>query len=401
MTVVSFTESAKSENIIHVSFAPEDSKLPTEPSVSSADGQSANAIVYCEGNFGLIDGKTANGLVRHSQRYKIISIIDSHEAGRDAGEVLDGRPNGIPVFGSLEEAFANTSVTRRPDYFIYGMAPATGMLSPVERRILLDALEMGMNVVNGLHEFLSDDPEFVTAGLRKNVEVIDIRKPRAKNNLRMFNGDIAKVSCPTIAVLGTDCAIGKRTTSNILTRALVERGIRAVMITTGQTGIMQGSRYGVALDAVPSQFCCGELEATIFDAFNEEDPDIIIVEGQGALSHPAFSTSSFILRGSVPDGVILQHAPKRLHRCDFEDMKMPTPDSEIRLIEAFSDTKVIGLTINHENMSDIEIDTEISSYKEQLGLPVTDALARPVEQLVDMVLKAFPDLERKLTVSAE
>ena len=116
--------------------------------------------------------------------------------------------------------------------------------------------------------------------------------------------------------------------------------------------MMQGSRHGVALDAVPSQFCCGELEATIVEAFEEDDPDIIIVEGQGALSHPAFSTSAFILRGSVPDGVILQHAPKREHRCDFEQMKMPTPESEIRLIEAFSDTKVIGLTINHENMSD-------------------------------------------------
>jgi len=256
-------------------------------------------------------------------------------------------------------------------------------------------------VVNGLHEFLNDDPEFVTASVANNVEIIDIRKPRAKNDLRLFSGDIHKVTCARIAVLGTDCAIGKRTTASVLTRALVERGLKAVLVTTGQTGMMQGSRHGVALDAVPSQFCCGELEATIVEAYEDDDPDIIIVEGQGALSHPAFSTSAFILRGSIPEGVILQHAPKRYHRCDFEQMKMPTPESEIRLIEAFSDTKVIGLTINHENMSDVEIGTSMVQYQEQLGIPVTDALARPEELLVDMVLGSFPKLREKLTVSIQ
>jgi uncharacterized NAD-dependent epimerase/dehydratase family protein len=399
MSIVSFDELAKAENIIHVSFKPEVATLPVEPISKSNETDTATAIVYCEGNFGLIDGKTANGLVRHSQKYTILGVIDSTQAGRDAGEVLDGVPNGIPIFGKLGDASPNALCA--PDYFIYGMAPATGMLSPSERTVVFDALALGMNVVNGLHEFLNDDPDFASAAAAHNVEIIDIRKPRPKNDLRLFSGKIHNVTCPRIAVLGTDCAIGKRTTASVLTAALVERGIKAVLVTTGQTGMMQGSRHGVALDAVPSQFCCGELEATIVEAFEEDEPDIVIVEGQGALSHPAFSTSSFILRGSVPDGVILQHAPKREHRCDFEQMKMPTVESEIRLIEAFSDTKVIGLTINHENMSDIEIETSMLQYGEQLGLPVTDALARPLELLVDMVLLAFPDLERKLTVSVE
>jgi uncharacterized NAD-dependent epimerase/dehydratase family protein len=176
--------------------------------------------------------------------------------------------------------------------------------------------------------------------------------------------------------------------------------VKAVLVGTGQTGLIQGARYGVALDAVPSQFCSGELEATIVEAFEGENPDVIIIEGQGALSHPAFSTSSLIIRGSRPDGVVLQHAPGRTNRCDFPQMAMPTPASEINLIQTFADTKVIGLTINHENMSDAEVSVAITRYESQLGIPATDALNQPPEHLVEMVLAAFPELEEKLTAGA-
>ncbi len=209
----------------------------------------------------------------------------------------------------------------------------------------------------------------------------------------MFSGRISEVSCPVIAVLGTDCAIGKRTTATIMTRCLNDVGIKAVMISTGQTGLIQGALYGVALDAVPSQFCAGELEAVVVEAFETESPDVIIVEGQGALSHPAFSSSSFILRGSCPDGVVLQHAPRRTMRCDFETMAMPTPASEINLIETFSETKIIGLTINHEQMNDIEVSVSINKYEQELGIPVTDALTRSPKYLLNMVLSAFPALK--------
>jgi uncharacterized NAD-dependent epimerase/dehydratase family protein len=168
-----------------------------------------------------------------------------------------------------------------------------------------------------------------------------------------------------------------------------------VLVCTGQTGLIQGARYGVALDSVPSQFCAGEMEAAIVDAFEGESPDLIIIEGQGALSHPAYSTSSFILRGSCPHGVILQHAPGRIHRCDFEEMVMPTPASEINLIQTFAKTKVIGVTINHENMTSAEVDAAITQYEYDLGIPVTDALRRSPERLVDMIVRAFPGLEKK------
>ena len=397
MTVIPFNIPSQEKNVVHASFGT-NIPLPSEHLESfPLDTEPATAIVYCEGNFGRIDGKTANGLVRHSEMYQILSVIDSTKAGLDSGEILDGKPNGIPIHINLHEAFGSWPTA--PKTFIYGMAPATGMLSPSERKIVLDAMGLGMNVINGLHEFLNDDPEFVAASSANNVEIIDVRRPRPKNDLRLFSGNIHNVTCPRIAVLGTDCAIGKRTTASVLARALLDRGVKAAMVTTGQTGLIQGSRHGVALDAVPSQFCCGELEATIVEAFESDDPDIIIIEGQGALSHPAFCTTAFILRGSAPDGVILQHAPKRDHRCDFENMKMPTPESEIRLIEAFANTHVIGLTINHEYMSDSEIGSSIADYQEKLGIPVTDALDRPVELLVEMVLASFPELREKMSVS--
>jgi uncharacterized NAD-dependent epimerase/dehydratase family protein len=257
-----------------------------------------------------------------------------------------------------------------------------------------------MSVVNGLHEFLTDDAEFAAASAKRQVTIVDVRKPRAKKDLRMFSGRITEVTCPRIAVLGTDCAIGKRTTATILTRALNDRGVKAVMVGTGQTGLIQGARYGVALDAVPSQFCSGEMEAAILEAFEAERPDVIIVEGQGALSHPAYSTSSLILRGCHPDGVVLQHAPGRTHRCDFEQMVMPTPAAEINLIQTFADTRVIGLTVNHENMTKAEVGASITRYESELGIPATDALTRSPERLVEMVISAFPELEEKLTLDA-
>lgn len=370
--------------------------LPLKP--LSVHQSAATAIVYCEGNFAAIDGKTANGLVRHSEKYTILCVIDSEKAGLDSGTVLDNKSNDIPICKGLAEALVQAGTI--PEYFIFGMAPASGMLSIHERSLILEAMSHGMNIVNGLHEFLNDDPVFIAACEAHQVEILDIRKPRAKKDLRMFRGRISEVTCPRIAVLGTDCAIGKRTTATVLTQALNEQGIKAVMIGTGQTGLIQGARYGVALDAIPSQFCVGELEATIVEAFENEQPDVIVVEGQGALSHPAFSSSSFILRGSCANAVVLQHAPAREHRCDFEQMPTPSPASEINLIETFADTKVIGLTINHENMTDSDVAAAISHYEGELGLPVTDALTRSPKHLVQMVLTAFPSLQVNLPAAA-
>jgi uncharacterized NAD-dependent epimerase/dehydratase family protein len=376
------------------------SVVAVRPRRSSPSFKTPTAVIYCEGNFAKVDGKTANGLIRHSEAFRVVSVIDSSFAGLDSGKVLDDVANDIPIFRNLLAAVANE--TDVPDTLIYGMAPSTGRLSENDRGVMLEAIALGMNIVSGLHEYLGDDPEIAAAAKAvPGVTVRDIRKPRASKDMRLFDGGIKAVTSIRIAVFGTDCAIGKRTTATVLTRALNARGIRTVLVGTGQTGLMQGARYGVAMDAVPPQFCCGELEGAIISAFEGECPEVIVIEGQGALSHPAFCTSAFILRGSQPDAVILQHAPKRAHRCDFPDMPMPDPATEIVLIEAFSDTKVVGLTINHEGMDDAEVDTAINAYGQSLGLPVTDALSRPENDLVEMVLTAFPSLGMRPLAAAE
>lgn len=373
--------------------------LTSSPLVTPLPVRRPRAIVYCEANFGAIDGKTANGLVRNSEKYEIISVIDSRLTGQDTGMVLDGEPNGIPLSRDLADALALAG-DDGPDVLIVGVAPTSGLLSAVERQVLLDGMSCGLSIVNGLHEFLNDDPEFAAAAVINGVAITDVRRPRSKVDLRMFTGAIAGVTCPRIAVLGTDGAIGKRTTATILTRALNERGVKAVLVGTGQTSLIQGARHGTALDAVPAQFVTGELEAAVVGAFDTDAPDVIIVEGQGALSHPTYLSSTAILRGSLPAGVILQHAPARQTISDFPAFAMPTPASEINLIETFADTRVIGLTINHENMTDSEVTAAITMYELELGIPATDALTRPTDRLLDMVFAAFPDLEEKSTIAA-
>jgi len=371
---------------------------PTRSTLLTQTSAQPTAIVYCEGNFAKIDGKTANGLVRHSEAYRIVSVIDSTHSGKNSGQVLDDVINNIPIFECLDAAVAHEPTI--PDTFIYGMAPSTGRLSTADRAVILDAIARGLNIVSGLHEYLSDDTEFAQAASERQVTVRDIRRPKLSKNMRLFDGSVANVDALRIAVLGTDCAIGKRTTATILARALNAKGIKTVLVGTGQTGLMQGAKFGVAMDAVPPQFCCGELEGAIVAASEAEQPDVILIEGQGALSHPAFCTSAFILRGSQPDAVILQHAPKRAHRCDFPNMPMPTAASEIALIEAFSDTRVIGVTLNHEGMSEAEITNTIVGQTEKLGLPVTDVLSRPASYLLAMVTAAYPGLQQGAPMAA-
>lgn len=348
------------------------------------------AIVYCEGHFAGPDGKTAHGLIRHCEAYAISAVIDSECAGMDAGVVLDGVFRGIPIVCSLEAAKDLPGAV--PDTFIYGMAPADGLFRVEDRQMLRNAMAAGLNLVSGMREFLTDDPEFLAVAARHQVTIRDVRRPAPLKDLRLFNGSISRARCLRIAVLGTDGAIGKRTTATLLVQALQAHGIKAVLVNTGQTGLIQGGRFGVPLDAIPSQFCSGEVEAAVVEAYESEQPDVIVIEGQGALSHPAYLSSSFILRGCQPQAVILQHAPARRCLSDFPFLPMPSPASEIRLIEAFAPTRVIGLTINHEGMNDAELTAAIALYEARLGIPVTDAVSRPGSSLVAMVVRAFPEL---------
>ena len=348
------------------------------------------AIVYSENEFGQLDGKVANGLARQSDSYEIIGIIDSTKAGLDAGEYLDEIKNNIPIFSNVENAIQQ--LDNVPDYFIYGIAPLDGLLSQEQREVILLAIEIGMNIVNGLPQFLTEDEEFIQKAKKYGVSINDVRKPPLKIDQHNFTGQINSITTPVINVLGTDCAVGKRTTALKLVEALRKEGLNAVFITTGQTGLLQGSKYGIALDVLTSGYAAGEVENAIVRADREQNPDIIIVEGQGALSHPAFTSTTAIIRGSMPNAIIVQHPPKRIDHCDFPGIPMPTLQSEIDLLEVYSKAKVIAITLNHEDMTDDEVAATILDYEKEYKLPTTDVLKFDCEKLVDKVYEVFPEL---------
>lgn len=351
------------------------------------------ALVYSENEFGKIDGKVTNGLVRHSEKYEIVGVIDSSKKGQDAGEYLDDTKNDIPIFGNIDEAI--TSLDKIPEYFIYGLAPLESFLNEGERNVIISAMKAGMNIVNGLPEFFTEDDELVKYATRFSVTINDIRKPPERKDLHIFTGRIHKVKTPVVTVLGTDCAVGKRTTAVKLVEALKEEGIAAVLITTGQTGLLQGYKYGIAIDVLSSGFSTGEVENAILNAVEHENPDIIIVEGQGALSHPAFTSSTAIVRGALPKAIIVQHPPKRVNHCDYPTLAMPTLASEIHLIETFSNSKVIAITINHEDMTDLEVDQTVLDYETMYKLPTTDVLIHGCGKLMKRLFEEFPELAKK------
>ena len=351
------------------------------------------ALIYCEKQFGLMDGKTAAGLVRHSETYTIVGVLDSALAGKDAGTQLDSAKNHIPIFANLESALAQLPAV--PDCYIYGKAPLDACIPAEERLLILEAMQKGMDIINGLHEFFSDDREFTQMAAQCDVQIKDIRKPPDLKDLHVFTGQIARVTVPVIAILGTDCACGKMTTGVELNQALNNLGIKALMVATGQTSLMQGARYGVAIDALISQFVIGEIEHSVLQAFDNERPDIILVEGQSAVSHPAFMSSLGILKGSMPDGIILQHPPGRQFRCDFPHLAMPTIESEIKLIEAIAQTRVMAIALSHENLTDQEILHIVAAYEQTLHLPTTDVLSHGCQKLVQTLINQFPKLRQK------
>lgn len=352
------------------------------------------ALVYCENQFGLIDGKTAAGLVRHSETYTIVGVIDSSLAGKDAGEELDSERNNIPIFANLDEALEQ--LQKVPSCYIYGKAPLDACISVEERLLILEAMQKGMDIINGLHEFFSEDREFIEMAAQCGIQIRDIRKPQNLKDLHVFTGQISKVNVPVIAILGTDCACGKRTTAVELNQALNNLGIKSLMVATGQTSLMQGSRYGVAIDALISQFVIGEIENAVIRAFDNEKPDIILIEGQSAVSHPAFMSSLGILKGSMPNGIILQHPPARKFRCDFPHLAMPTVESEIKLIEAISQARVMAIALSHENLADEAVLKIIEDYEKRFQLPTTDVLTQGCQKLVQTLSNHFPKLHQKI-----
>ena len=338
------------------------------------------AIIYCEGAFGLPAGKTANGLVRHTARYLVQGVIDSTRAGRDAGAVLDGRPNNIPIYASVEEALSKAWM--KPRYLVIGLAPDGGRLPREARQAIKHAIENGLHIDSGLHEFLSEDDEFVALAREHKVQLRDIRRPPPRSQLHFFRGKIAEVTALKIAVLGTDSAIGKRTTAVKLNQALNEAGIKSELIGTGQTSWLQGVKYGIVLDSLINDFVTGEIEHAIYQAWFNEQPQVILLEGQGSIAHPAYPGGFELIAAGRVDGIILQHAPKRTVYDGFEDYPMCSLEREMNILELLAQQPVIALTLNHEWMNEDELRATIATYEAQYERPVADVLKYGCSKLV-------------------
>ena len=356
-----------------------------------ADFPEGNAIVYCEGAFATTNGKTAHGLVRRTRRYSVLSVVDSHYKGKDAGEILDGRANGITVFGSVNDAFRNAELSGRPaSHLVVGLAPDGGRLTPQGKEDVKEAIRLGLDVDCGLHDLLSEDAEVASLAAKHKVRIRDIRKPLPRESLHFFCGKIEEVDSLKIAVLGTDSAIGKRTTAWILAEAFERAGLSAEIIGTGQTAWMQGVQYGLILDALINDFVTGEIEHAIWQAWKEKRPDVIVIEGQGSLLNPAYPGGMEILSAGRPQLVVLQHAPARKEYDGFPGYTLHPLDVQINTIEVVSSARVAVVTVNHENIPDREIDNVCRRISADTGLPISDVLRSGADPLVGYLTAGHP-----------
>jgi len=342
-----------------------------------------NAIIYCEGAFGTPNGKTAHGLVRRTRRYQVLSVVDSRSAGGDAGELLDGRANGIPVLPDVASAVAQADRgEHRATHLVMGLAPDGGRLPPECRRDVFAAIALGLHVDSGLHDYLSEDPELAAAALRHGVTIRDVRKPPPVRELHFFTSKIEQVTSLKVAVLGTDSAVGKRTTAWLLVDALKQAGFSAELVGTGQTAWMQGVRYGLILDAMINDFVSGEIEHAVWSAWHNARPDVIVIEGQGSLMNPAYPGGYEILAAARPDAIVLQHAPARRDYDGFPGYPIQRIERQIEAIEIVSGKRVVAITLNHENLRPEQIEEAKRDLGERTGLPVCDPLTEGLGAVV-------------------
>ena len=352
----------------------------------STEYPEGDAIVYCEGAFATTNGKTAHGLVRRSRRYRVRSVVDSRHAGADAGAVLDGLPAGIPVEDNIISAYRSALESGvEPTHLVIGLAPDGGRLDDDARSDIRRGIRLGLNIVAGLHDYLNDDPEIAQLAEDHGITLTDVRRPPAVDELHFFSGKISEVTSTKIALLGTDSAVGKRTTAWLLVDALTDAGCPAELVGTGQTAWLQGARYSIVLDSLVNDFVAGEIEHAVWSAWSEARPDVIVIEGQGSLMNPAYPGGYEILAAGRPDAVVLQHAPARKEYDGFPGHAMHPLDRQIQAIELISGRPVVAITLNHEDLDDDAIDRARAEIARSTGLPVFDVLRDGADELASLI----------------
>jgi uncharacterized NAD-dependent epimerase/dehydratase family protein len=256
-------------------------------------------VILTEGQWHVHNAKTAMGVIRYGTD-RVVALLDSAIAGRNVAEWMPG--HDIPVVATLGEALA---LAEPPDTLLIGIAPTGGRLPGSWRATILEAIRAGLNVHSGLHSFLGDDPEFAAAGHMSGVEIVDYRRPPQRNETAV--GRRHRPGSRVILTVGSDCAIGKMSVALELRKSALAAGDAAVFVPTGQTGMMIDG-WGVAVDRVVSDFVQGTVEWMLEEG--ESRGDWLIVEGQGSLDHPAYSSVTLgLIHGSTPHAMVMVHKP--------------------------------------------------------------------------------------------
>jgi uncharacterized NAD-dependent epimerase/dehydratase family protein len=346
-------------------------------------------LIYAQDQFGTPASKTGNSVIRYSAT-NVAAVLDASRAGRTSQDVL-GYGGDIPVVASVDEG-----VRLGADSLLVGIALAAGGLPPALHDTIRRSLELGLDVWNGLHGFVGDDPELAAIAKGSGATIHDVRRPPA--DLPVGSGRVRELDQTVLLAVGTDANIGKMTVMLQLRAALRERGVRAGFAPTGQTGIfIEG--WGVCVDAVVADFIAGASEAVTIQA--ARDNDIVLVEGQGSILHPGYSGVSLgLLHGSLPHGLIACHQPSRSTFRHNAWLRIPPLTDVIQLHEAIANplrqVRTIAVSLNTADLSDRDARAVIERTAEETGLPTTD----PVRYDITPLAVAVVDFDRERRASS-
>jgi uncharacterized NAD-dependent epimerase/dehydratase family protein len=338
--------------------------------------------IFAEGLFARHNGKTAHGVIRYGTR-DVVAVIDSTEAGRSAAEVVPFALRDVPIVATLREA-----IERGATALLVGVAPTGGRLDPSWRATLLEAIDAGLHVEAGLHTQLSEDPELRRAATRAGVALRDLRA--APPGLTVPQGpDSRPASVRVVHSVGTDTVIGKKVVTLELDRAARERGRRSVYVPTGQTGVAIAG-WGIAVDHVISDYVAGAAERLVHEG--AERGDLLFVEGQGALFHPAYSGVTLgLLHGSAPDLLVLVHKAGTSAIRNYPDLPIPPLPELVAAYEGMArrvrPAHVAAIALNTADLgSDEDAREAIAAAQAETGLVADDVVRFGPERVLDAVL---------------